>query len=165
MRTLSLARAGACIVLTVGLSIGCVPGVLAIAQEGGVSASVAKRAAEQSAQQGSTAAFEKSEVVYATLDAAGAPEEAYVVNRFEVSEAGSVVDWGAYDEVSNLTNQEPLVRTDEATVFEAQEGTFFYQGSVSQVDLPWKVSLPTRLTGARCLLQTSRGQAGRLRYT
>ena len=58
----------------------------------------------------STATYQKSEVVYASLSAAGAPEAVYVVNRFDVEKPGTVVDHGDYTKVQNLTNETELAR-------------------------------------------------------
>lgn len=159
MRTLSAARTGVACLLTLGLSIACVPSVLARAQEGGFATQDGGRAVDEQVEKGSSASFDKSEVVYASLGADGAAQEVFVVNRFEVSEPGVVVDFGDYEAVSNLTNQSALERTDEATVFDVEEGTFFYQGNAGACELPWTVQVTYELDGqevdAACLAGAS----------
>ena len=89
--------------LTVTLSVACVPSALALAEGDAASSSSASAASASSA-----ATYEKSEVVYATLAASGAPKAVYVVNRFDVEVPGTVVDHGDYTSVQNLTNETEL---------------------------------------------------------
>lgn len=100
--------------LTVTLSVACVPSALALAEGDAASSSSASAASASSA-----ATYEKSEVVYATLAASGAPKAVYVVNRFDVEAPGTVVDHGDYTTVQNLTNETELTRLGDATTFEA----------------------------------------------
>ena len=83
------------------------------------------------------AAFEKTEVVYANLSAGGAPEGVYVVNRFDVSAAGLVTDWGAYDERASLTGTAPAAAT-----------------------LPWDVAVSYRLNGQKMTPEQIAGKSG-----
>lgn len=80
IRTVSLAS-----LLAVALAVGSAPSAFAASS--------------------STATYQKSEVVYASLSAAGAPEAVYVVNRFDVEKSGTVVDHGDYTKVQNLTTK------------------------------------------------------------
>lgn len=95
--------------LTVTLSVACVPSALALAEGDAASSSSASAASASSA-----ATYEKSEVVYATLAASGAPKAVYVVNRFDVEVPGTVVDNGDYTSVQNLTNETELARIGDA---------------------------------------------------
>ncbi|WP_172136776.1 hypothetical protein, partial [Adlercreutzia sp. ZJ473] len=112
--------------------------------------------------QETTAAFDKSEVVYASLSAEGAPEAAYVVNRFEVSEPGRIVDFGAYDAVMNLSSQDQLEHDGEAVAFDAPAGSFFYQGNLGEVELPWNVALSYALDGRTVDPADLAGASGKL---
>lgn len=109
-----------------------------------------------------TATFEKSEVVYASLAADGAPEAVYVVNRFDVERAGSVVDHGDYTAVQNLTSEVELSREGDATVFQAEEGTLYYQGDAASTTLPWDVELTYELDGKRVSADQLAGASGKL---
>lgn len=117
-------------------------------------------AAEQTACLGPAAVFEKSEVVYADLDASGAPQAAYVVNRFDVEQAGVVVDYGDYAAARNLTNTDALAVADGSVSFEAGEGTFFYQGNLDAVQLPWNVRLTYFLDGVETAPADLAGASG-----
>src|SRR5699024_2024936 len=98
-------------------------------------------------QDASTAVWQKSEVVYASLGAEGGVRDVYVVNRFDVEAAGTVVDHGDYAAVQNLTSEAELSREGDATVFEAEEGTLYYQGDAARAELPWNVAISYRLDG------------------
>ncbi|BAK43930.1 hypothetical protein [Eggerthella sp. YY7918] len=154
-------RTGLIALLTVTLSIACIPSALAFSQEG-VKAASASRSAGTSSAPRSTAVFEKSEVVYANLAADGAPEAVYVVNRFDVEQAGTVVDYGNYSSVQNLTNEETVTHEGDVTTFDVEKGTFFYQGDAGQKKLPWNVSLAYELNGKKVTADQLAGASGDL---
>lgn len=151
-------RTGLIAVLTVALSATCVPGAMALAQDGAAQA----KAASTSAASAPAATYEKSEVVYATLAANGKPEAVYVVNRFDVEAAGTVVDHGDYTAVQNLTNETELARVGDATTFEAEEGTLYYQGDAADTTLPWNVSIAYELDGKKVEADQLAGASGDL---
>ena len=151
-------RTGLIAVLTVALSATCVPGAMALAQDGAAQA----KAASTSAASAPAATYEKSEVVYATLAANGKPEAVYVVNRFDVEAAGTVVDHGDYTAVQNLTNETELARAGDATTFEAEEGTLYYQGDAADTTLPWNVSIAYELDGKKVEADQLAGASGDL---
>lgn len=159
MRNHPCMRTGLAALLTVALSVACVPGALALAQDESAKEPGASGA---SAQPASTATYRKSEVVYANLTASGKPEAVYVVNRFDVTGAGSIADYGDYTAVQNLTNQTDLKRQGNATVFEAGEGAFFYQGDAARTALPWRVSLEYKLDGKTVPADQLAGASGAL---
>ena len=143
--------------LTVTLSVACVPSALALAEGDAASSSSASAASASSA-----ATYEKSEVVYATLAASGAPKAVYVVNRFDVEVPGTVVDHGDYTSVQNLTNETELARIGDATTFEAEAGTLYYQGDAANAALPWNVSLSYELDGKKMEADQLAGASGNL---
>lgn len=137
IRTVSLAS-----LLAVALAVGSAPGAFAATS--------------------STATYQKSEVVYASLSAAGAPEAVYVVNRFDVEKPGTVVDHGDYTKVQNLTNETELARQGDATTFEVEEGTLYYQGDAASTTLPWDVALAYELDGKKVKAEDLAGASGNL---
>lgn len=137
-------RGGLAGLLTVTLSVACIPSALALAQD---DAREARAAATSGSSSAATASFQKSEVVYASLAASGAPEAVYVVNRFDVEQAGVVVDYGGYAAVQNLTNQTELAHQGDAVTFEADAGTMYYQGDAASTTLPWDVTIAYELDG------------------
>lgn len=143
--------------LALGLSAACIPGAMAHSVERAASAS--------SPGADETAVYEKTEVVYATLSAAGALEDVYVVNQFDVETAGRVLDYGPYADVSNLTDQSAIGFDGEAASFDVPEGVFYYQGNVeaSSAELPWKVDVDYFLDGAAVSVEELAGRSGKLR--
>lgn len=160
-RKVSAARTGAVALITVGLSVSCIPGVLAIAQEGGVPVETYEKVLGGD-DAASTASFEKNEIVYASFSAEGDMQGAYVVNRFEVSEPGLIVDYGDYDSVVSLTSQTALDQAAGRVSFDAEEGTFFYQGNDSDLVLPWNVSIAFTLDGKAVSAEDLAGATGEL---
>lgn len=139
------------VTLVAGLSAGALTGcaAAAVGAERTDAAAVQEEQAAPALIDGlvSTAKFTKSEVTYATLAADGTPQAAYVVNGFTVEEAGTVVDYGAYSNVANMTNSSALAHVADATTFEAEAGTTYYQGTLEEVALPWNVTLAYTLNG------------------
>ena len=105
MRTV---RTGVAFALVIGLSVTFIPH--AVAQSQAVVASGGSTAVAGGVVPDQTAEYEKSEVVYASLSASGEPQAVYVVNRFDVADAGTVVDYGDYASVRNLTDETSLER-------------------------------------------------------
>lgn len=154
----SLAKFGVMSALVLGLSVACVPSVVAYSTEQAEQSEVAAQQAEQ------PASYQKTEVVYATLSPAGALQGMYVVNQFEVSAAGAVEDFGPYSTVANLTDQGAMKHADGLTEFAAPEGAFYYQGNV-EVDgakLPWDVSIRYALDGTVMEPEELAGKSGAL---
>ncbi len=114
-------------------------------------------------QEGNTAVYTKSEVVYATLSPEGSLVNAYVVNRFDVSQAGSIVDFGDYEYGKDLSSNRLFGREDDATVVKVDEGVFSYQGNTSRLKLPWNVSIGYELDGCAVDASALAGASGHLR--
>ncbi|SEQ36820.1 X-X-X-Leu-X-X-Gly heptad repeat-containing protein [Virgibacillus subterraneus] len=90
---------------------------------------------------------EKSEVVYATLNANGDQKEMYVVNSFTVDKPGKMVDFGPYTSVGNLTNLTDMKLKDNQVTFTATEDEFYYQGNIENKPLPWDINVSYKLNG------------------
>lgn len=105
---------------------------------------------------------EKQEVVYAALGTEGTPQSMYVVNVLD-GVAGEVVqDFGAYDQVVNLTDTSQLAHASDSVVFTMPEGGFTYQGSVASASLPWNIDITYRLDGQEISAQDLAGKSGEL---
>lgn len=122
-----------------------------------------RHAAQPAAQAADAAVVEgKAEVVYANLDTSGAVGSVYVVNQFEVEKAGSITDYGAYSEVTNLTSTAALENAGGAVHFEAEAGNFYYQGTLQQDALPWLFDIRYYLDGAEISAEALAGKSGAL---
>lgn len=156
MKKKTLLKTGVLSVLVLGLSVACIPSVLAHSAE-----QAADLAIEETAE---PAVFEKTEVVYATLTPEGATKGIYVVNQFDVGQAGEVLDYGPYSTVANLTDQGAIDFAGGEAMFSVGEGAFYYQGNVA-VDgakLPWDVHLSYKLNGVAVSPEELAGESGAL---
>ena len=133
--------------LVVVLAISAPSSVALAADRASAQGAGAAQTQVQASLPASTAVFDKTEVVYVSLDATGAARSASVVNMFDVESGGQVVDFGPYDDVLSLSEDKPLSREGQATSFSVGEGTFLYQGNVSQPVIPWNISLSYELDG------------------
>ncbi len=155
-------RTGVALLLVVALSAAFIPNALALSQEAAGAASPVSRADAGSNAPEQTAVYEKSETVYASLSAAGKPEAVYVVNRFDVERAGTVVDFGAYASTKNLTDESALVSASDDVIFDAQEGVFYYQGNAAVATLPWNIEITYELDGKKVSAEELGGATGSL---
>ena len=99
-------------------------------------------------------------MVYASLSAEGAAENSYIVNRFDVTEAGAIVDFGSYTSVKALNQNVKLAQTADSVTFDASEGTFYYQGNAENPALPWDVSVTYTLDGEQVQAEELAGASG-----
>ncbi len=104
----------------------------------------------------------KDEVLYGDLDANGNVKSIYAVNQFHVTKAGTVVDYGKYSSVLNLTTTNPIKQNEEAITFDAQEGAFYYQGNLEETKLPWSIAITYTLDGKEISASELAGQSGEI---
>src|SRR5690625_1380482 len=84
----------------------------------------------------------KDEVIYGNLDVNGNVKDMYVVNNFNVTEPGLLVDYGDYSHVRNLTDLSDIEQMNHDEVhFQADETNFYYQGNLGNKPLPWNISI------------------------
>lgn len=94
------------------------------------------------------AVFAKSETVYLLLDRGGALEKAIVVNSF-VGDEESIVDYGDYENVTNLSSSAvPKIEGDKI-VFHREGGNseFYYRGDLKNAENPWNIEIKYYLDG------------------
>src|SRR5690625_512292 len=105
----------------------------------------------------------KDEVIYGNLTANGKVQNMYVVNTFHVSKQGSMIDYGKYDHVRNLTNLLPIEQQDGKKIqFQADENEFYYQGELQNEPLPWDIDITYLLNGERASPDKLAGESGKL---
>jgi X-X-X-Leu-X-X-Gly heptad repeat protein len=102
----------------------------------------------------------REEVIYANLSAEGAVESVYAVNLLNVAQAGSVTDYGEYNEVKNLTGLETLDRAADRVTADLPAGRFYYQGLLAQPELPWVVTVSYTLDGVALAPAELAGRSG-----
>lgn len=121
-----------------------------------------KQAAQENA---GSASYTKNENVYASLAADGTASDAYVVNHFSVKNAGKIVDYGTYDNIKNLTTLASLEKGNSSVDFQAEDGEFYYQGQIKNVELPWKFTIGYKLDGKSVSATELAGKSGELEIT
>ncbi|WP_281659039.1 YhgE/Pip domain-containing protein [Halobacillus sp. Cin3] len=105
---------------------------------------------------------EKREVVYATLNADGSQKDMYVVNNFDIEEPGTIVDFGPYSSVENLTNLNEIKQKNSRIEVTAEEEEFYYQGNLEEQDLPWVIDFSYKLGGEKVDPEELLGKGGQL---
>ena len=105
------------------------------------------------------------ETYYATLDYYGQITEGSVIKSYCLNGATSVTDYGAYDEVVNLSDSlSPTVDGNTVTFALGEEAPekFYFEGKTQKPfeDLPWKISVSYKLNGAPILAQDLAGKTG-----
>lgn len=105
----------------------------------------------------------KDEVIYSTLTATGTSKSAYVVNVFEIVDAGDVVDYGKYSTVKNLTDLTELTTENEKVHFSAEKGKFYYQGNLEAIELPWDITVTYYLDGDEIEPEQLLGKSGNVK--
>ncbi|MDG5788980.1 YhgE/Pip domain-containing protein [Evansella sp. AB-P1] len=104
----------------------------------------------------------KDEVVYATMSATGEQQEIYVVNILDVTKAGTIVDYGKYNAVTNLTDLSEIEVIDNKVILQAPTGKFYYQGNMTDEQLPWDFTISYFLDGKEIEPEKLSGKDGRL---
>lgn len=107
----------------------------------------------------------KNEVVYTKLDANGAKQGIYVVNKFQTATKTSIEDPGTYTNVTNLSTTEELSDEGGAVAFTTPEGVpFYYQGDLNPeaTTLPWNVEVSYTLDGKSIAAEDLAGKSGDL---
>lgn len=103
----------------------------------------------------------KEESVYGILGADGSVKNLYVVNTFP--DGGNITDYGSYQERINLTGVEPITQDGDRIGITGGSDAVRYQGTLTDVSLPWTITvtyeldnqtiLPSNLAGKEGLLQ------------
>jgi len=104
----------------------------------------------------------KDEVVYGKLSSNGSVQNMYVVNSFAIEKHGTLIDYGNYEDLRNLTNLEPIEKSGERITVTAEEDDFYYQGNLQTKDLPWNINITYYLDGEEIPARDLAGQSGKL---
>lgn len=127
--------------------------------------SVQKNISKEETSTKKPASYTKNENVYARLTADGMASDAYVVNHFSVKNSGEIIDYGQYNIVKNLTTLKKLSEKNHKVEFQADDGEFYYQGKIQNVELPWKFDIRYELDGESITAEELAGKSGKLKIT
>lgn len=104
------------------------------------------------------------EAYYATTDYYGNLTEGSVVKSYVMNGAASLTDYGAYDEVINLTDGTLPHTTDGCTTFDfaGAPSHFYFEGKTAAPfeTLPWKLSMHYTLNGVPTKAEELAGKTG-----
>ncbi len=147
---------GAAVLLSAVLLLGAAGTVYAQGTSSGTSSQAVSAAADGNAD------YTKNENVYARLSADGTPDGAYIVNHFHVKKAGEITDYGCFSDVTNLSTTDGLSVQDGAVRFSVQTGNFYYQGNMTEAQLPWNFRITYTLDGKTVTPKALGGKSGAL---
>ncbi len=104
------------------------------------------------------------EAYYATLDYYGNLLEGSVVKSYALNGAGSVTDYGSYDEVVNLTDSTPAALEAGSATFQFDQvpSHFYFEGKTAAPfrELPWTITLRYTLNGVPAKAEDLAGKTG-----
>ncbi len=95
------------------------------------------------------------EALYVTMDPYGTIKESSVVKSYDLNGAGTIVDYGTYSEIYNMTDYAvPTVKNEKVT-FTLDEapvnGRFYFEGKMNPEEvgknLPWDITVRYKLNG------------------
>jgi hypothetical protein len=104
----------------------------------------------------------KEEIIYAPLLLTGEAKGVYVVNAFEATEETKVVDYGQYENVTNLSNDTVIEIKDDALSFTVPKGRMFVQGNLKDTALPWDIKIQFTLDGKEVSPEELSGVSGNI---
>jgi len=107
----------------------------------------------------------KEEVVYVNLDADGSVKEINVVNIFDLAEAGTIVDYGDYTALRNMTGTDAIDYKNGTVTIKADAGKLYYEGKLQGTELPWNVTVRYFLDGEELTAEQVGGKNGHLKIT
>lgn len=157
--------AGALLLLVLAVPVTAVPVMVNAQETEQSSGALQEQASGTLAAADVVGSAEKKEVVYATLDGSGTNKSAYVVNVLEGNAGETVQDFGAYEQVVNLTDTSELTQLSDSVIATLTEGEFSYQGSLSDAQTPWNISVKYFLDGQEISPNEAAGKSGHLEIT
>ncbi len=108
----------------------------------------------------------KDEVVYANLNSNGQLNEIYVVNILDVTNAGTIIDYGNYSSLKNLTDLSKIEQIVDIVRIDAPKGKFYYQGNMKDHgELPWDITISYLLEGKKVNPEELAGKEGHVQIS
>ena len=104
----------------------------------------------------------KDENIYVNLEQDGSVSDIYVFNEYMLDEDTSIVDYGKYSSVRNLSSEEEIRMTGDKVTVNSASGKFLYQGKLEDAVLPWLISISYMLDGEETTADELAGANGHL---
>lgn len=110
------------------------------------------------------APMSKNETVYVNLKSDGGIERAIVVNEFNLSGQDSVIDYGDYSSVKNLSSDEKPSVKNGCIKWKVDPSAqqFYYQGELKKAELAWDFSFDYTLDGKKVTAEQLAGKSGNI---
>ncbi len=105
----------------------------------------------------------KEEVVYVNLASDGSVKNIYVVNIFEMDSAGTVVDYGSYSQLRNMTSTEDVRYSNGEVNIDSNGGKVYYEGKLESLELPWNIELRYYMDNIEYSAEEIGGKSGALK--
>lgn len=104
----------------------------------------------------------KEEVVYVNLASDGKVEEIYVVNIFETEVPGTVIDYGTYSQVRNMTSTEKINYSGDEITVNSNGEKVYYEGKLEDLNLPWNIDIRYYMDNIEYSAEEIAGKSGAL---
>ena len=105
----------------------------------------------------------KEEVIYVNLKIDGSVDAIYVVNSFDLSRDGKIIDYGNYTSFRQLTESGEIKMEKETISIDAPAGKIYYEGKLKKESIPWAFNIKYYLNGKEYKGQDLAGKSGALR--
>ncbi len=107
----------------------------------------------------------KEEVIYVNLNTDGTVDAIYVVNSFDLSEDGKIIDYGDYTSFRQLTESGEIVMENETITIDAAAGKVYYEGKLKNESIPWDFRIRYFLDDLEYRGEDLAGKSGNLKIT
>lgn len=107
----------------------------------------------------------KQEVVYINLNSDGSVKNITVVNIFDLSEDGQIIDYGDYTALRNMTSNDEIHFENETVRIDTTAGKLYYEGTLSRNTMPWLISIRYYMDGVEYKGEELAGRSGALKIT
>ncbi|MGM9645033.1 MAG: hypothetical protein ACI3X1_08100 [Eubacteriales bacterium] len=107
----------------------------------------------------------KEEVVYINLNSDGSVREIVVVNIFNLTKDGQIIDYGRYESVRNMTTTDKITYSGETVTIDAKAGKLYYEGRLNSNVMPWNIAIRYYMDGIEYKASEIAGMSGDLKIT
>lgn len=107
----------------------------------------------------------KEEVVYINLNADGSVKEINVVNIFDLTKNGQIIDYGKYESLRNMTTTDKISYSDETVTAKAKAGKLYYEGKLDNNVMPWNINIRYYMDGKEYSAGEIAGKNGNLKIS
>ena len=108
-------------------------------------------------------ASEKEEIVYVNLNDDGTVKDITVVNSFETGSNQTIVDYGDYSSVRNMTSEDLITYESDKISINTTSDKTYYEGKLNSTSIPWKIDIKYVLDGRSVTSGELAGSSGHLK--